>query len=136
MITFPSLLPRSTGYLMLSSIYRHKNKPLHAHCFVHSASDSDYKKRLNELNDLDQKEATDEKISKLEKIMPNVVKLVKDKDDVLDELDFICVMYTPPINAERRINLRNSIQRLIEKHKLTGKAVEDLLDFLKKRGAY
>lgn len=51
--------------------------------------------------------------------------------DILRELDYIRVIYTQPLSAERRISLRSTILKMIESGKLSEEACDGLLLLLK-----
>lgn len=51
--------------------------------------------------------------------------------EILEELDYIQVMYKKPIGAERRILLRNKILRFIENKELSAEECEGLMLLLK-----
>lgn len=131
MFTYPTLLSKPLGFMLMSHTYK-LNRPNTTKLYVIP----DYSTRFKELDEADYKESREDKLKRLSKVMPNVLEQVQTKDDVIDDLLYLDVMYSKPLNAERRILLRKRVRQLIESNKLSGRAVDDLLAFVTDRGAF
>lgn len=84
---------------------------------------------------IDSLETRNKKIVKLSVILPNIVKKFKDNNDVIDRLVFLDIIHTPPLSAESRLLLRESIRHMIEDLNIYGVELDELISFLESRGA-
>ena len=73
-------------------------------------------------------------LSKWSKNAP-VVNGLQDRPDVLHELDYIRILYNPPLTPSQRVRARRAISRLIESTEgLTDEEVEFLVSLLGRLG--
>ena len=88
------------------------------------------RKQVEEKNQEDQVQVLADYQHTISRAYPYLANKITDID-ILRELDYIRVMYTQPLSAERRISLRSAILRMIESGKLSEEACDALLLFLK-----
>jgi hypothetical protein len=55
-------------------------------------------------------------------------------DAILDVLDYIRVVFTPPLSAEKRINLRSKVQRFVKDENLSQETVDGLVRLMEEYG--
>jgi len=91
--------------------------------------------RFSQHDKRDSLETKNKKIVKLSVILPNVVKKFRDNNDVIDRLVFLDVIHTPPLSAESRLLLRESVRNIIEDNNIYGVELDELISFLESRGA-
>ena len=84
---------------------------------------------------IDSLETRNKKIVKLSVILPNIVKKFNHNNDIIDRLVFLDIIHTPPLSAESRLLLRESVRHIIEDNNIYGVELDELISFLESRGA-
>ena len=57
------------------------------------------------------------------------------QQSIIDELEYIRVMYEPPLSTEQRLRLRKTIERIIDINDLSVDVIEGLVKLLEEHGA-
>ncbi len=90
--------------------------------------------KINELNERDSKYASEYLRESLIDYYPNRYKYIVDNiqnNELLEELDYIRVIYTKPLSYSKKIQLRNKIHKLIKEKSLSRQELE-LFEYLLK----
>ncbi len=94
----------------------------------------DWMKRVDDLNENDRRlELVELKESICEQIpeqFHNTIDNMDDSNRVLSELDYLLVLYEPPLNPSKRIQVRNIIQRIIKSRNKWKQEEMDLIDYI------
>jgi len=99
--------------------------------------------RIKQLDEADRVEARANKLKQLSSIMPNLALIIHDDESAINDILYLNTIYVKPtrgignhLQPDSRINLRRRVMDFINEHNLSGDAVEDLVKFLKSRGAF
>jgi hypothetical protein len=95
-----------------------------------------YRKHIHDLNEVDEEIIRQQNIEYVTRLLPKAVEHLRKNEAWLDEVLYLDILYTTPLNAEKRVLLRKKVVKLIEESQMPEEAAEDLIDFLKERGTY
>jgi hypothetical protein len=93
------------------------------------------KKKFEELNKIDNEIVQSEKLVEFNKKFPKFSNKITDPDSVDILLD-VDLWYKRPLSPERKIFLRNKIQRILDNNNFPDEVVNLLLEFLKSYDAF
>ncbi len=99
---------------------------------------NDFYQKVDILNKQDRNLANAELINNLKQSIPEKYESIVSNFDnaILQELDYMRVMYKPPLKPEVRLRARQNIVKLIEYKKWTDEELEYLMYLMKYYGCY
>lgn len=100
------------------------------------AAPKHFREKIDKLNKQDEELAFQKLKQEFVRKSPERFWEVIEKMDrkVIEELDYIRVMYNPPLSPGARVRCRNAIMKLIDSRKCTQEEIECFLDMLKRSG--